>query len=91
VADQSLATTASETNHIDSDRGLIDKDQPRHIKKALLPNPPPTRSRHVGAVLLGCSQAFLNVMHDDQETARAHCGYRNPSLVRPQQARPASV
>jgi hypothetical protein len=61
VADQSLATraTAPETDHIDSDRGLIDKNQSRRIKKALLPNPAPTRSRHVGAVLLGCSQAFF--------------------------------
>ena len=61
MTDQSLATraTSPETDHIDSDRGLIDKDQSRRIKKALLPNPAPTRSRHVGAVLLGCSQAFF--------------------------------
>ena len=61
VADQSLATraTAPEADHIGSDRGLIDKDQSRRIKKALLPNPAPTRARHVGAVLLGCPQAFF--------------------------------
>jgi hypothetical protein len=63
VADQSLATRAPapEADHIGSDRGLIDKDQSRRIKKALLPNPAPTRARHVGAVLLG--QAFLRNVH----------------------------
>jgi hypothetical protein len=61
VADQSLATraAASETDHINGDRGLIDKDQSRRIKIALLTNPAPPRSRHVGAVLLGCPQAFF--------------------------------
>lgn len=61
VADQSLATraAASETDHVDGDRGLIDKDQSRRIKIALLTNPAPPRSRHVGAVLLGCPQAFF--------------------------------
>src|SRR5262249_22631592 len=56
VADQSLATraAASETDHVDGDRGLIDKDQSRRIKIALLTNPAPPRSRHVGAVLLSC-------------------------------------
>ena len=61
VADQSLATraAASETDHIDGDRGLIDKGQSRRIKIALLTNPAPPRSRHVGTVLLGCPQAFF--------------------------------
>ena len=61
VTDQSFATraTAPETDHIDSDRSLIDKHQSRRIKKALLPDPAPTRSRHVGALLLGCPQAFF--------------------------------
>lgn len=61
VADQSLATrtTAPEANHVGGDRGLIDKDQSRRIKIALLSNPAPTRSRHVGSVLLGCPQAFF--------------------------------
>ena len=61
VADQSLATraAASETDHVDGDRGLIDKDQSRRIKIALLTNPAPPRSRHVGAVLLSCPQAFF--------------------------------
>jgi hypothetical protein len=61
VADQSLATraTSPETDHIDGDRGLIDKYQSRRIKKALLPNPAAPRSRHVRSVLLGCPQAFF--------------------------------
>jgi hypothetical protein len=61
VTDQSLATrtTAPEANHVGGDRGLIDKDQSRRIKIALLSNPAPTRSRHVGSVLLGCPQAFF--------------------------------
>jgi hypothetical protein len=60
MTDQSLATraTSPETDHIDSDRGLIDKDQSRCIKKALLSNPAPPRSRHVCSVLL-CPQAFF--------------------------------
>jgi hypothetical protein len=61
VADQSLATraTAAEADHVGRDRGLVDKDQSRRIKIALLSNPAPTPSRHVGSVLLGCPQAFF--------------------------------
>ena len=61
MADQPLATpaAASETDHVDGDRGLIDKDQSRRIKIALLANPASTRPRYVGAVLLGCPQAFF--------------------------------
>lgn len=61
VADQSLAAraTAPEAYHIDGDRRLIDKDQSRRIKIALLANPASTRPRYVGAVLLGCPQAFF--------------------------------
>jgi hypothetical protein len=33
-----------------------DKGQSRRIKIALLTNPAPPRSRHVGAMLLGCPQ-----------------------------------
>ena len=36
-----------------------DMDQSRRIKIALLTNPAPPRSRHVGTVLLGCPQAFF--------------------------------
>lgn len=61
VADQSLTTraTAPEADHVDGDRRLIDKDQSRRIKIALQTNPASTRSRYVGAVLLGCPQAFF--------------------------------
>src|SRR6516162_2631398 len=61
MADQSLATraTSPETDHIDAGRSLIDKHQSRRIKKALLPDPAPPRSRHVCSVLLGCPQAFF--------------------------------
>ena len=52
VGDQSLATRAAapDTDHINSDRSLIDKHQSRRIKKVLLPDPAPTRSRHVRSV-----------------------------------------
>jgi hypothetical protein len=61
VADQSFTTwaTAPEADHVDGDSRLIDEDQSRRIKIALLANPASTRSRHVGAVLLGCPQAFF--------------------------------
>jgi hypothetical protein len=61
VTDQSLAAQAAspETDHVGAGRSLIDEHQPRRIKKPLLANPPPTRSRHVGAMLLGCPQAFF--------------------------------
>ena len=61
VTDESLAARAppAETDHIDAGRSLIDEHQSRGIKVALVSNPAPTRSRHAGAVLFGCPQAFF--------------------------------
>jgi hypothetical protein len=40
--------------------GLVEKDQPRRIKQALLAYLTPARTRHVRSLLLGGVQAFFN-------------------------------
>src|SRR5262249_3712292 len=59
--DQPLATRAAapDTDHIRGDRRLVDKDQPRRIKGALLLNPTSARLRYVFSMSLGCTKAFF--------------------------------
>jgi hypothetical protein len=61
ITDEPLATRAAapHTDHIGGDCRLVDKHQPRRIKVALLSNPAPSRSRHVGSMSLGCAKAFF--------------------------------
>jgi len=57
MTDQPLAAGAAapDTDHVRGDRRLVDKYQPRRIKKALLSNPVPARSRYVFSMSLGCT------------------------------------
>ena len=57
MADQPLAALAAapDTDHVRGDRRLVEKYQSRRIKKALLPNPVPARSRYVFSMALGCT------------------------------------
>ena len=61
ATNQPHATRAAtlEPRHIGADRSLVDKHQPGWVKHALLPDPALTRSGHVGALLLCCSQTFF--------------------------------
>ena len=55
MTDEPLAARAAapDTDHIRGDRRLVDKHQPRRIKKALLPNPASARSRYVISISVG--------------------------------------
>jgi len=61
ISDQPRAATAatSQSHHVGGGGSLVDKDQPRRIKKPLLANPTPARTRYVRSLLLGCVQAFF--------------------------------
>ena len=50
---------AAQRRHVGLSPGLIDEDEPRGIKPALICLPPLTPSRHVGTILLGGEQCFF--------------------------------
>src|SRR6478609_7270359 len=61
ATNQPHATRAAplEPRHIGADCSLIDKHQSGGVKHALLPDPAPTRPRHVSALLLRRSHTFF--------------------------------
>jgi hypothetical protein len=50
---------ATQGRHVGLGPGLVDEDQPRRVKPALIELPLPPPSRHVGAILLGGEQRFF--------------------------------
>ena len=50
---------AAQPRHVGLGPGLVDEDQPRRIKPALIGLPALALSRHVGAILLGGEQSFF--------------------------------